>query len=80
MLVVYPLLALRAQQIQWGTGFRRLFLAAKYLIKTHIVYFFLSMSTTLNTSVIHVIQHMITKLTGDQFYYGLNFLNDLEIL
>ena len=38
------------------------------------------MSTILNTSGIHVIQHMITKLTGEQFYYGLNFLNDLEIL
>ena len=63
-----------------GYLFLQTIFVAQYLIKYPIVYFFYSLSTWKNISVIRyfVKLHIITKLTGKQFYCGTNFLNKLE--
>ena len=53
------------------------FFMAKLLIKYPNVYFFFMYVHYIDINAIYVIKHIITKLTGKQFYCGTNFLNTL---
>ena len=58
-----------------------IYFMTKCLMKYPIVFFFFSsVSTIKNISAIFKIYHIITHLTGKQFYCGTNFLNTLHTL
>ena len=64
-----------------GAGFHRPFLAAKYLFKYHVVYFFSSMST------IKIISATVVPTKGDadvkyfyNWYVNINLYTPLEIM